>query len=162
MASPDVEQALRLAQVAAPHLHGAEQRAWFARLEAAAELWRSALTTCEQDGDALTGLRLAVLLSWFWFRCRHAAEARRWLEAFLAASPHHEQAQALRADGLFWAGHFACAEVQPDQAMPFFDECLAISTASASRPTPISTRAASTRRWRSSKPTTRLSPAPTS
>ena len=82
-----------------------------------------------RGADATTGLHLAVLLAWFWFRRGHVAEGRRWLEGFLSATPAGEDRQRLRATGLFWAGHFACAEAKPDAARPFFEESLTLSTA---------------------------------
>ena len=128
MAERDVAQALSLAETAAAHLRGAGQRVWFERLDAEYEALRSALRSCERHADAETGLRLAVTLAWFWFRRGHVPEGRRWLEGFLAAAPASEDGQRLRPTGLFWAGHFACAEVKPDEARPFLEESLAIST----------------------------------
>jgi predicted ATPase/DNA-binding NarL/FixJ family response regulator len=76
---------LRLAEEAAPHLLSAGRGVWLRRLEGEHDNIRAALVFCLGQGNALTGLRLAAALWWFWYFAGHLSEGRRWLAAALAA-----------------------------------------------------------------------------
>ncbi|MEU3960939.1 BTAD domain-containing putative transcriptional regulator [Streptomyces buecherae] len=80
-----------LAERAAPRLHGAEQQAWLARLDAEADNLRRALD--EATGPAAASdaaddaARLAASLAWWWLLRGRLTEGRRDLGAARAARP---------------------------------------------------------------------------
>jgi predicted ATPase len=85
---------LALAEQAEPHLKGAEQGQWFARLEQEHDNLRTALTwllevaargTGKEEGkqQAERALRLCIALFWFWYT-RQASEGGIFLEQALA------------------------------------------------------------------------------
>ena len=79
---------LGLAGQAEPELVGAEQAAWFDRLELEHDNFRLALSWSQEGGEreAQAGLRLADHLWWFWFIRGFKKEGREWMERTLAAS----------------------------------------------------------------------------
>ncbi|MGX2993341.1 ATP-binding protein [Streptomyces sp. JNUCC 64] len=78
------EHYTRLAERAAPLLHGPGQRDWLRRLDTENANLRAALDGAVRDGDGERALRLAVALGWYWFlRGRHR-EAERELSRALA------------------------------------------------------------------------------
>jgi predicted ATPase/DNA-binding SARP family transcriptional activator len=74
-----------LAEEAEPHLRGPDQRRWLRRLDAEAANLRSALDAAVERYPE-RGLRLACGLAWYWFVRGRLSEARRSLEAALAAA----------------------------------------------------------------------------
>ncbi len=105
---------LALAEKAEPQLMRADQRAWLDRLETEHDNLRSALTwSSAEGGDAVSGLRIAGALWWFWFVRGYFGEGRRWLSALLAAAPEG-RAAAERAKAL--AGAAGLARQQGDYA----------------------------------------------
>ncbi|MBC7806290.1 MAG: tetratricopeptide repeat protein, partial [Akkermansiaceae bacterium] len=112
---------LQLAENAAPHLTGHQQRRWMDVLEAEHNNLRAALTHYDASGNAASGLRLAVALRHFWNRRGYLREACEFLALFLghfSASPAPEGdrmwqeatgrnalGRALRAAGNIAAGH---------------------------------------------------------
>jgi non-specific serine/threonine protein kinase len=79
---------LALAGRAEPEVQGAEQKAWFDRLEAEHDNFRTALEWSLEGGAsrAQSGLQMAISLWWFWFMRGHASEGGGWLERLLADS----------------------------------------------------------------------------
>jgi len=86
---------LALAEQAEPHLKGAEQGQWFARLEQERDNLRVALTWLleaaargrgEEKGkqQAERALRLGVALYWFWYTAGPPSEGRSFLERALS------------------------------------------------------------------------------
>ncbi|HEU5098807.1 MAG TPA: LuxR C-terminal-related transcriptional regulator [Roseiflexaceae bacterium] len=77
---------LRLAEVAASRLHGAEQGRWLARLEIEHDNLRAALRRSLEASDIETAMRLAGALWEFWLRRGHVSEGAGWLERTITAS----------------------------------------------------------------------------
>jgi non-specific serine/threonine protein kinase len=92
-----------LAQAAKPHLRGPQQYAWFDRLEADLDNLRAALAWAAQGGGWQTAERLIDGVFWFWFRCGHAAEGQRWIDATLLR-PAGVAVHAQAFGKLVWAG----------------------------------------------------------
>ncbi|WP_329209401.1 AAA family ATPase [Streptomyces sp. NBC_00683] len=79
---------LALAERAEPHLRGAGQRSWLARLDAEAGNLRVALDEAVRRagaGEADEAVRLATALAWWWLLRGRLTEARRSLRSVLAA-----------------------------------------------------------------------------
>jgi predicted ATPase/class 3 adenylate cyclase len=87
---------LDLAQRAAPHLAGDDQRAWLDHLEAEHDNLRAAIDRASADGDAETAIGLGFALWRFWQQRGYLVEARRRLDA-MAAAPWSHRSPALRA-----------------------------------------------------------------
>src|ERR671917_1178288 len=96
------EYFLALAEEAEPRLRGAAQFEWLERLEAEHDNLRTALSWSLGSRDATLGLRLAGMLSRFWYVGNHLSEGRRWLEEALmkgGEAPPDTRAKALRGLG---------------------------------------------------------------
>ncbi|MDI2127840.1 AfsR/SARP family transcriptional regulator [Yinghuangia seranimata] len=76
-----------LAQTAEPHLRGAGQQEWLARLDADAANLRAALDEALEGADPAAATGLTVSLCWWWLLRGRLIEARRRLDAAQAASP---------------------------------------------------------------------------
>ena len=100
------DYALALAQAGAAALGGAAQGGWLTRLEAEQANLRQALAWLRDHEAGETGLRLATALGVFWHIRSAHAEARTWLETFLAQAPAATPT-ADRVAALRWAGEFA-------------------------------------------------------
>jgi predicted ATPase/DNA-binding SARP family transcriptional activator len=87
--------ALRLAETAAPHLRGAGQLPWIARLTAERGNLLAALRFASESGDAETAVRLAAALGPLWTIRGDHAEAASWLR--LALEVPGEAPQEARA-----------------------------------------------------------------
>ncbi|MFN8513147.1 MAG: tetratricopeptide repeat protein [Thermomicrobiales bacterium] len=98
---------LALAEEAAPHLTGAEQARWGARLAVDQENLRAALRWAIDTGDAGTAHRLAAAIWRFWYQAGHFAEGRRWLGAVLGMGESEAIAPGVRATVLRAAGGLA-------------------------------------------------------
>jgi predicted ATPase/tetratricopeptide (TPR) repeat protein len=74
---------LRLAETAAPHLRGPEQRPWLARLAVEQDNLLAAVHFAMDTADAGTAVRLGAALSMFWTIHGDRAEATTWLRRVL-------------------------------------------------------------------------------
>ncbi|MFC3544739.1 BTAD domain-containing putative transcriptional regulator [Nonomuraea ferruginea] len=95
---------LALAEQAAPHLYGHEQRAWLQRLDQEGANLRAALDTAVEQGMTDVALRLVNALAWYWFLRGRLAEGRRSLETALAAAGSDGGDASARAAG--WLAGF--------------------------------------------------------
>jgi non-specific serine/threonine protein kinase len=113
-----------LAESAAPHLNGPEQRRWLDRLAADHDNLLAAFATAQAEGGA-SALRLAAALGKFWWIYGHHAVGLEALRAALARdagrSPPAVRCSALNSVGLI-------AERQADYALAksAYEECLAL------------------------------------
>jgi len=82
-----------LAERAAAHLRGHDQRSWLVRLDAEAANLRSALDSAREDNDP-AALRMVNALAWYWFLRGRLTEARRALDEALALGRGPAAAQA--------------------------------------------------------------------
>jgi predicted ATPase/DNA-binding SARP family transcriptional activator len=91
-----------LAERAAPHLHGHDQRSWLRRLDAEAANLHNALDSAFRDNDD-AAVRLVNALAWYWFLRGRLTEARRALDEALALG--HGSSTA-RATATAWKSGF--------------------------------------------------------
>lgn len=113
-----------LAEAAAPHLAGADQRRWLDRLEVEHDNFRAAIDAALEDGDGESAARLGFGLWRFWQQRGYLNEARMRLEAM----------EALVADvpapvlGRYYeaAGGVAYWQADADAAAAAYDRALAI------------------------------------
>ncbi|WP_030732374.1 BTAD domain-containing putative transcriptional regulator [Streptomyces sp. NRRL S-237] len=75
-----------LAERAAAHLHGPEQRGWLRRLDSEGLNLRAALDRAVEAGAAGTALRLANASAWYWCLRGRIGDARTALESALACA----------------------------------------------------------------------------
>jgi predicted ATPase/class 3 adenylate cyclase len=92
-----------VAEAAAPHLRGLEQKRWLDGLEIEHDNLRALLRSVIDAGEAKIGLRVVGALWRFWHLYGHLAEGRRWTEQMLAlagaSSRTGERVAALTALG---------------------------------------------------------------
>jgi predicted ATPase/class 3 adenylate cyclase/DNA-binding CsgD family transcriptional regulator len=124
---------LALAEQAEPHLKGAEQGQWFARLEQERDNLRVALTWLleaaargrgEEKGkqQAERALRLGVALYWFWYTAGPPSEGRSFLERALSVVA--VVATPLRSRALFATSDLVWAMGDLDRAQTLAEESL--------------------------------------
>jgi predicted ATPase/DNA-binding CsgD family transcriptional regulator len=118
---------LRLAEAAAPALHGPAQLAWLARLSADHDNLRAALRWSEDHADIAVAARMAIALALFWEVHGSMNEGRHWLATVLAHDPPHVLPTALRSRALLAAGRLAFWQADLDQATALLDESLALA-----------------------------------
>ncbi len=124
------ENYARLAARAEPEMTGADQLAWFARLEAEHANLRAALAwTIAHDPE--TGLGMAGALIRYWDHHSHTREGQRWLEAALANSG--DLPPAPRAKALWGAGAKADGAGDYDRAERFLTEGLDLARLAGDR-----------------------------
>ncbi|HSS61260.1 MAG TPA: adenylate/guanylate cyclase domain-containing protein [Candidatus Limnocylindrales bacterium] len=117
-----------LAELAAPHVFGSEQKRWLDRLELDHDNFRAAFDWTLARGDATRALSLGAALWRFWQMRGHLREGRMRLDAILAMPGAHdhpsERARALEAAGgiAYWQGDMKACEV-------YYDECLELTRA---------------------------------
>jgi len=115
---------LELAETSLIGLIGAEQAAWFTRLEAEHDNLRAALTWGLEHDPSLA-LRTAGALWRFWSMRGHLTEGRTWLKRALAGAG--EAAAQSRALALFGLGALAEDQNDDDYAIPRYRDTLSLS-----------------------------------
>ena len=93
-----------LAERAAPHLRGHDQRHWLRRLDVETANLRSSLDSAIQDNDASAAIRIVNALAWYWFLRGRLREARRALGGALALGQGSASAEAT---AMAWQAGFA-------------------------------------------------------
>ena len=117
---------LALGQVALTNFKGAGQQDWLARTETEHDNFRAALSwSLTPGGDAASGLRLAVMLGWFWAVRGHLAEGSNWFAKLLAAVPS-EEASLVRARGLVGAAVIVSQQGDDAQAKTLYEAALSL------------------------------------
>jgi predicted ATPase len=117
---------LALAEEAEPHLAGAEQAVWLARLKAEHDNLRAVLQGSLERGAIETAARLGGTVWRFWHISGYFQEGRAWLERALAEGAAHESSlpDAVRAKALNGAGVLAWAQGDYEQAASQFEASL--------------------------------------
>ena len=118
------EYFLTLAEEAEPSLRGAAQLEWRERLEAEHDNMRAALSWSIGGRDATLGLRLAGMLSRFWYVGGHLSEGRRWLEEALVKGS--EAPPSARAKALWGLGDLASLQGDQERGRTSLGEALAL------------------------------------
>lgn len=82
------------AERAEPEMRMAQQKRWFQMLETERENLRTMLEGSVHGGDITDGIRMAGVLSWYWYVSGHHAEGLEWCRQLLplldhAPEPHH-------------------------------------------------------------------------
>ncbi|HTI46643.1 MAG TPA: tetratricopeptide repeat protein [Casimicrobiaceae bacterium] len=122
-----------LAERAEPELIGADQQAWFDRLDLEHDNLRVALAWCAQDdGNPADGVALANTLWRFWYTRGHAAEGRRWFTRLVDVAPR-EPPSLDRAKALTCLGMFAHQQGDYPFAVERYEEGLAMRRALGDR-----------------------------
>jgi predicted ATPase/class 3 adenylate cyclase len=115
-----------LAEAAAPHLFGAEQKTWLDRLELDHDNFRAAFDWAVARGEGERAMTLASAFWRFWQMRGHLREGHARLDQVLAmpaaVAPTAERGAALEAAGgiAYWRGDMPGAQV-------YYDEALAIA-----------------------------------
>ncbi len=123
---------LALAEQAEPHLRGAEQTRWLARLEQekenllAALAWLLERARSEEEGkqQAEHALRLCAALYWFWYIRGYLREGRTFLERALLLGAG--VAAPVRARALSAAGELALVVEDMPRAQALWEQSLAL------------------------------------
>jgi predicted ATPase len=106
-------------------LHGPDQVAWAARLDAELDNIRAALRWTVDRGDAVLGHRLLYGMWWFWGHRGHQHEARNWIAQVMALPGAGERTTA-RARALIAAGRIAIDLGQRPVAQAALEEAISI------------------------------------
>jgi tetratricopeptide (TPR) repeat protein len=116
-----------LAEEAEPHLTGAGQERWLARLESERANIRAALDRAESAGDVDTALRIASAVWRFWQQRGPLTEVRIRLER-LVAQPEAQQRSPLRARALSALGGIAYWQNDYERLQEVYEEEMAIAS----------------------------------
>ena len=117
-----------LAEAAAPHLFGPDQKMWLDRLEVDHDNFRAAFDWAQSSGDVARALCLGAALWRFWQMRGHLREGRTRLDAILSV-PGVRDHPVERARALEAAGGIAHWQGDVPAEMRFYDECLALARA---------------------------------
>ena len=118
---------LALAEEAEPHLRGAEQEPWLARLEREHDNLRAAVTWKERWGNAESALRLGAALWRFWMVRGYWSEGRLRLETALAITPHDDVDSRARGRALHGLGVISLFQSDYGAAQDALSRSLTIS-----------------------------------
>jgi tetratricopeptide (TPR) repeat protein len=118
----------RLAESAAPHLFGSEQKKWLDRLELDHDNFRAAFDWSVSHGDAQRALSLGAVFWRFWQFRGHLREGRMRLDTILEM-PGSRDEPANRARALEAAGGVAYWQGDMDGAQVYYDEALELARA---------------------------------
>ncbi|MBV9328967.1 MAG: tetratricopeptide repeat protein [Chloroflexi bacterium] len=116
---------VQVAEKAEAELSGPNPAPWFDQLEREHDNFRAALRWCFDQGDGLTGMRLATALGYFWEVHGYLQEAHRWLE--LASQDRTGVSAAVRARACGAAGHVAFLRGDYYSARTLLTESLSLS-----------------------------------
>jgi predicted ATPase/class 3 adenylate cyclase len=117
---------LRLAQQAAPHLRGQDQKIWLDRLEVEHDNLRAALAHAIATGAGSIALRLISALWRFWHLHGHLAEGRRWAEEVVRL-PDAAARTADRFEGITALGGLGYWQEDVPAFRAAYEESLAIA-----------------------------------
>ncbi len=115
-----------LAAEAETALEGEDQPRWLVTLDREVDDLRAAIEHSLDAGDSETALQITTGLGRFWRAHGHVEDARRWLEAGLAAET--DAPEPLRARALWLAGWLAMAQSDHEAAAPYLEEAHVLFT----------------------------------
>jgi len=115
---------VELAEAAEPHLKDRDQTMWLTRLRTEHHNLQAALHWARDTAAYAEGLRLAVVLGYFWSVSGQWSEGAHWLDDLLAFSA--DVATPLRARALNNAGNLAQSKGELAQARDRYEESLAL------------------------------------
>jgi non-specific serine/threonine protein kinase len=102
-----------------------EQEPWLDRLATEHDNLRTALVWVEQTGDALSMLRLAGAMFWFWYVRGHLSEGRTWFARALEMPLRNDVLGGDQARALYGAGLLAHFQGQDAAAIVLVEDALA-------------------------------------
>jgi diguanylate cyclase (GGDEF)-like protein len=106
------------AELAEPHLMGAEQQQWLNWLEADHYNLQAAMRWAIEQKLTTVSLRLSAAIWRFWAMHSHAGEGRKWLQAALSEARDNADLQHLRAKALLGLGTLAWLQSDYQEALP--------------------------------------------
>jgi tetratricopeptide (TPR) repeat protein len=119
---------LNLAEQAAEHLRGPDQRPWLNTLDRELDNIRAVIRRAIDFGEPEAGLQLAAALTQYWLARSHTKEGRGYLEELLAL-PTQNATSAARAAGLEavaeiagWQGDYATMRPLTEEALARYRE----------------------------------------
>jgi tetratricopeptide (TPR) repeat protein len=119
---------LNLAEQAAEHFRGPDQRPWLETLDQELDNTRAVIRRAIDAGEPETGLQLAAALTQYWLARSHTKEGRGYLEELLAL-PTQNTTSAARAAGLEalaeiagWQGDYATMRPLTEEALARYRE----------------------------------------
>ena len=115
---------LALAEEAEPHILGANQTGWLARIRAEHDNFRAALDWALERSENELGLRLIGSLRRAWVALGYVSEARAGLEAALAASD--AGSPSVQAKALYGLGRVMLVQGEYGEAIPYLEESAAL------------------------------------
>ncbi|HEY1016566.1 MAG TPA: tetratricopeptide repeat protein, partial [Herpetosiphonaceae bacterium] len=115
---------LAMLERAEPELKGSGQERWLAQMDWEANNLRAALQWAHESAQNELLAQLSSSLALYWHVRGAMAEGRRWLELVLADGD--SVGPLLRAKVLHGAGVMSNAQSDYDQALIYFEECLAL------------------------------------
>jgi predicted ATPase len=115
---------VKLAEMAAPNLHGDEQREWMDRLELEHDNLRAAMDRAAAKPDPEAAVRLGFAMWRFWQQRGYLREARRRLESLLGKG--WDLSEILRARLLEAAGGIAYWQADHKWTVIWYGEALQI------------------------------------
>jgi predicted ATPase/class 3 adenylate cyclase len=122
---------LALAEEAEPHLAGAAQSEWLARLGVEHDNIRVSLRNALEAGEYETAVRLVGAFWRFWSVRGYLTEGRRWMERALAQP--EGVSTTLRAKALDGLASLVRAQGDDDAARMYYEESMAIRRAAGHR-----------------------------
>ena len=115
------EHYLALAARGSFGVRGSEQLDWLGRCDLENDNFRAVLRRAIRSGDAATGARLGLLLSWYWQMRSQYTEGRSWMRAVggMPGATAHERATAWTVEAMLglWQGRFDLVEAGVDEAI---------------------------------------------
>lgn len=118
---------LALTAAARPHLVGAEQKAWLAKLDAEESNIRAALRWATDSGRIEIAARIAVALHNYWYSLGKITEGRSWLEDLAGRGEEAGLPESLQIELNNCAGFLATIQYEFDKAVRLLDRSLMLS-----------------------------------
>jgi non-specific serine/threonine protein kinase len=116
-----------LANKAAPHFQTSEEQLWMSRLETERDNLRAALAWCSagESVEVTTGLELADVLSYVWWKQQRPTEGLRWIDLVLQLD--RGPARPTRVRVLNWGAEFATQLGSLQRSDELADKALQVS-----------------------------------